>query len=289
VRVLTNLLLWGTVEEVETNPELMQVPVLKSLLFETFRYKANPKTPFLFTPLNTKRRKGASHFSFLIHLSLIIELNNDYLVNYSTHFLECSQLERDAAVGQGPAVHPRRVHTRKRGTHGPQVFHARYSLALSARTTPRSGLTKLCPNTVLPGTIYVLRTKSKLEGSGSFYWEIQIDQTSGNQELHIGIAEEHFKYGRTTPHTARHTRTHARTTRTHDTAWPIACGSCGILGAVGHFSFHTAYLRANGTHYIERSGGIMQGHTQIVQGPPLNTNDKYAHVIVCVACVVSCV
>jgi hypothetical protein len=61
----------GTVEEVETNPELMQVPVLKSLLFETFRYKANPKTPFLFTPLNTKRRKGASHFSFLINLSLI--------------------------------------------------------------------------------------------------------------------------------------------------------------------------------------------------------------------------
>jgi hypothetical protein len=62
VRVLTTLLLWGSVEEVETNPELMQVPVLKSLLFETFRYKANPKTPFLFTPLNTKRRKGATIF-----------------------------------------------------------------------------------------------------------------------------------------------------------------------------------------------------------------------------------
>jgi hypothetical protein len=52
------------VEEVETNPDLMQVPVLKSLLFETFRYKANPKTPFLFTPLNTKRRKGTTRSSF---------------------------------------------------------------------------------------------------------------------------------------------------------------------------------------------------------------------------------
>lgn len=44
------------------------------------------------------------------------------------------------------------------------------------------------------GTIYILRTKTKLEGSGAFYWEVQIDQTSGNQELHIGIAEEHYKY-----------------------------------------------------------------------------------------------
>lgn len=46
------------VEEVETNAELMQVPVLKGLLFETFRYRANPNISHLFMPINYKRRKG---------------------------------------------------------------------------------------------------------------------------------------------------------------------------------------------------------------------------------------
>lgn len=161
------------IEEVETNPELMQVPVLKSLLFETFRYKANPKTPFLFTPLNTKRRKA--------NLNVMLQWDKDQPFTHGVYTLENEEL-----------------------------------------TAHKSSM---------PGTIYVLRTKTKLEGSGAFYWEIQIDQMAGNQELHIGIAEEHF-------------------------------------------NFHTAYLRANGTHYIERSGGVMQGHTQVTQGPALNTNDN---------------
>jgi hypothetical protein len=161
------------VEEVETNPDLMQVPVLKSLLFETFRYKANPKTSFLFTPLNTKRRKA--------NLNVMLQWDKDQAFTHGVYNLENDEL-----------------------------------------TAHKSSM---------PGTIYILRTKTKLEGGGSFYWEIQVDQTAGNQELHLGIAEEHY-------------------------------------------NFHTAYLRANGTHYIERTGAVMQGHSQVVQGPTLNDHDN---------------
>src|SRR5687767_5219337 len=47
---------------------------------------------------------------------------------------------------------------------------------------------------IYSGTIYVLRTKGRLEPPGRYYWEVTIEAMAGSQELHIGIAEDNFKY-----------------------------------------------------------------------------------------------
>jgi len=52
------------VEEVETNTALMEIPILQSLLFETFRHRVNPKAPPLHTRINTTRRKG----TYCVHI-----------------------------------------------------------------------------------------------------------------------------------------------------------------------------------------------------------------------------
>lgn len=161
------------VEEVERNKALMDIPILKQLLFETFRYRVNPKCTPLFTQINTKRRKA--------NLNVLLQWDKD------------------------------------------QPFtHGVYTLENDGFTAHKSSQ---------PGTIYVLRTKGRLEPPGRYYWEVSIEQMAGSQELHIGIAEDNF-------------------------------------------NFHTAYLRAPGSYYIERHGGLMTGHNQVASGPRLSVNDN---------------
>lgn len=161
------------VEEVEHNKALMNIPILKQLLFETFRHRVNPKSVPLFTNINTKRRKA--------NLNVLLQWDS-----------------------------------------GQPFTHGVYTLENDGFTAHKSSQ---------PGTIYILRTKGRLEPPGRFYWEVTIDAMAGNQELHIGIAEDSF-------------------------------------------NFHTAYLRAPGSFYIERHGGLMQGHNQVATGPRLNNDDN---------------
>jgi len=160
------------VEQVETNEELMSVPILKNLLFETFRHRVQPKAPPLRTKINTERRKA--------NLNVLLQWDKD------------------------------------------QMFtHGIYTLENDGLTAHKSSQ---------PGTIYILRTKGRLEGPGKFYWEITIDAMAGSQELHLGIAEDSF-------------------------------------------NFNTAYLRAVGAYYIERTGAIMNGHSQITTATAPKTGD----------------
>ena len=49
-----------------------------------------------------------------------------------------------------------------------------------------------------------------------------------------------------------------------------------LIHAHCDLSFNTAYLRAQGAYYIERTGAIMSGHSQVASGPVLSTGDRYA-------------
>jgi len=160
------------VEEVETNTALMEIPILQSLLFETFRHRVNPKAPPLHTRINTTRRKA--------NLNVLLQWDKD----------------------QG-------------------FTHGVYSLENDNLTAHKNSQ---------PGTVYILRTKGKLEAPGHYYWEINVDAVAGSQELHIGIAEDTF-------------------------------------------NFNTAYLLAQGSYFIARTGGIMSGPSQVASGPGINTGD----------------
>lgn len=47
------------------------------------------------------------------------------------------------------------------------------------------------------------------------------------------------------------------------------------LYLICNFSFNTAYLRAQGSYYIERTGAVMSGNSHVASGPSLNTGDWY--------------